>query len=60
MKVQRVRYRGWPEAYRCSLNALELIEVTSMGSRIPPSEWRTIDPHRPLDEGDRKPAGASA
>lgn len=34
MKVERIAYHGWPEAYRCSAGPLELIVVSSMGPRI--------------------------
>jgi hypothetical protein len=34
MKIERVSWRNWPEAYRCSTGPMELVVVTSMGPRI--------------------------
>ncbi len=34
MKVERIRYRHWPEAYRCSVGPVELVVITSIGPRI--------------------------
>jgi hypothetical protein len=34
MKIERIHYRGWPEAYRCALGPVELVVVTSIGPRI--------------------------
>lgn len=34
MKIKRIQYRGWPEAYHCQSGQLELIVVTSIGPRV--------------------------
>jgi hypothetical protein len=34
MKIERVEYRGWLEAYRCAVGPAELVVVTSIGPRI--------------------------
>jgi hypothetical protein len=34
MKFERIKYRQWPEAYRCVIGAAELIVVSSVGPRI--------------------------
>ena len=34
MKIERVEYRGWPEAYRCTVGPVELVVVTAIGPRI--------------------------
>ena len=34
MKIERVEYRDWPEAYRCTVGSVELVVVTAIGPRI--------------------------
>ena len=34
MKIERVEYRDWPEAYRCTAGPVELVIVTAIGPRI--------------------------
>lgn len=34
MKIEATSYRQWPEAYRCTAGAMELLVVTSLGPRI--------------------------
>jgi len=34
MKIERVKYRVWPEAYRCTVGLAELVVVTAIGPRI--------------------------
>jgi len=34
MKIERIEYRDWPEAYSCVVGRVELVVVTSIGPRI--------------------------
>jgi hypothetical protein len=34
MRIEHVNYRGWPEAYRCTMGLVELVVVTTIGPRI--------------------------
>ena len=34
MRIERTRYRAWPEAYRCTVGEVELTVVVSVGPRI--------------------------